>query len=133
MVQPTTGLVVERQGLGRHPVSPLLVHSIVAGQIPHRALANSALKSKTIAEQVVAQHPVHDQALPQGPITDHQFPGLEHPHRGLENQGPRHNDFGPSLVDRREGAPLFRRHAQELGDQLVNPLAAEAIALQFQR
>ena len=67
----------------------------------HRALPNAALKAEAVLKQAMAQHPINDQSLPQRPFTENEFIHAEHLHGGLQNQGPGHDDFGPSVIDRR--------------------------------
>ena len=133
VMQQSPGLVVEAQGMVGHAVSPGEVHPETAGQMEHGALPDGALEREAIAQQLVAQHPVHDQPFPQGPVTHHNFPGPQHGHGGLQDQCPGHDDLGAAFVDRRQGTPLLRGHAHQPGHQLVDPFAAEPVALQFQR
>ena len=109
VVQQAIGLVVEAQGMGRHPIRPPRINAVIARQVQHRALPDCALKGKAIAEQIVAQHPVHDQPLAQGPLAHHQLLSPQHRHRRLQDQRARHDDFGAAIIDRRQGAALLRR------------------------
>ena len=133
VVEHPPGLVVEAEGMAGHPVRPLQIHAELAGQVQHGALADRALKGEAVTEQLVAQHPVHDQPLAQGPVAHQQIAGAEHGHGGLQDQGTGHDDLGAALVDGRQAAALLRGHQQQPRHQLVDPLLAEAVALQLQR
>ena len=84
-----------------NPLRPGSIHAKTASQVQHRALTDRALVGETIPQQLIAQHPVHDQALPQGPLADHQLAHAQHRHGGLQDQRTWHDDFSPAIVDRR--------------------------------
>ena len=133
VVEQAVGLVVEAQGMGRHPIRPPPINAVVARQMQHRAFPDRALEGEAIAEQIVAQHPVHDQPLAQGPLAHHQLLRPQHRHRRLQDQRARHDDFGAAIIDRRQGTALLGRQQQQPLHQLIDPLAAEAIAAQLER
>ena len=99
VVHQTLCGVVQAQGMGRHPFSAPLIHRKALHLMDDSALTNAALKAETVLEQSMAEHPIHDQSLAQGPFAENELVNAQHLHRGLQDQGPRHDDLGPAVVD----------------------------------
>ena len=61
VMQLSPALAVEAEGILSHPLSAGHIHLVALGQVQNRALADAALERETIHDQIVAQHPIHDQ------------------------------------------------------------------------
>ena len=54
------GGVVKAQSMAGNPFSTSLIHGKTLDLMDHGALSDAALKTETVLQQPVAQHPVHD-------------------------------------------------------------------------
>ena len=63
--------VKEDEGMAGHPLGPFTVHAVLVGLVKDGPPTNIALVAEAVHNQVVAQHPVHNQPFPQGLLAEH--------------------------------------------------------------